>query len=389
MDRDSSLIYFMAKTMQFFLTPIAKIRFKGKKVWILSERGYDARDNGYHMFLYLRKQHPEIEAWYLITPDSADLKKVEPYGNIVYYGSLKYWLLFLKSSVSFEAFGPTVPSGNMRFGKDVRRKNHQINIFLQHGIIGNDLPFYHREWTCYDIFICGAKPEYDYVLNNFNYTNGEVRYTGLARFDSLHDIKTKRTILIMPTWRRWFAECDAETFAHSEYFSSWNKIINSPELESISEQYGVDIIFYPHELMQKYLGLFSTSNKKLIIANHHEYDVQTLLKESALLITDYSSVNFDFAYMNKPIIYYQFDTERFFKDHVGKGWFDYRESGFGECVQNEEDLISVLNSYVVNDFQMKPEYVLRVNGVFPLHDDHNCERIYQEIINTYDHDELF
>ena len=83
MHRNTLGVYLFAKTVPLFLTPIAKISLKGKKVWLVSERGYDARDNGYHMFKYLRKEHPEINAWYLITRDSHDLDKVAELGNIV------------------------------------------------------------------------------------------------------------------------------------------------------------------------------------------------------------------------------------------------------------------------------------------------------------------
>lgn len=389
MDRNSNGVYLLAKTVQFFLTPIAKIRFGGKKIWIVSERGHDARDNGYHMYLYLRKHHPEVNAWYLISKDSPDLNKISDLGNIVYKRSIKYFMMFISASVFVGAFSPFIPSGNRRFGLEVKKKKNQKYIFLQHGIIGNNHPVYHKDKAQFDLFFCGAKPEFDYVSKNYGYNNGELRYTGLARFDALHDIKTQRTVLIMPTWRTWLAKLDSKEAAKSEYIKKWNSLINNPALVELSEKNNVKVIFYPHELMQVYVGLFSSPNKNIIIGNNHEYDVQALLKECSLLITDYSSVHFDFAYMNKPVIYYQFDGNKFFNEHAGVGWFDYQNTGFGECVHNEEDLLGCIDQYVADDFRMKPEFEERIKDVFPLHDDHNCERIYQEIINTYDHDELF
>ncbi len=389
MHRNTLGVYLFAKTVQLFLTPIAKISLKGKKVWLVSERGYDARDNGYHMFKYLRKEHPEINAWYLITRDSHDLDKVADLGNIVYKRTLKYWMLYISSSVLLVAFDPIVPSANKRFAKDIKNKNHQKTVFLQHGISGNNVTWYHKERAQFDMFICGAKPEADYVAENFHYRDGEVRYTGLARFDALHDIKPKRTILIMPTWRIWLKNSGAEEAAQSEYVKKWNSLINNPMLAEISERYNAEIIFYPHEMMQKNIGQFSSPNKNIIIGSHKEYDVQTLLKECSLLITDYSSVHFDFAYMNKPVLYYQFDAERFFKEHQPSGWFDYNDAGFGECVDDENALLECIGDYAGNDFRMKPEFEENLKEVFPLHDDHNCERIYQEIVKTFDNDELF
>lgn len=80
--------------------PIAKLKYGKKPVWLVCERGTDARDNGYHMFRYLRKEHPEIEAWYVITRDSADLKKIADLGNIALKGSLNHWLLYLRTKFS-------------------------------------------------------------------------------------------------------------------------------------------------------------------------------------------------------------------------------------------------------------------------------------------------
>lgn len=39
-----------------------------RHVWLVSERGREARDNGYHYFAYLRQAHPEINAVYVATP---------------------------------------------------------------------------------------------------------------------------------------------------------------------------------------------------------------------------------------------------------------------------------------------------------------------------------
>jgi len=101
-----------------------------------------------------------------------------------------------------------------------------------------------------------------------------------------------------------------------------------------------------------------------------------------MMITDYSSVQFDFAYMEKPMVYYQFDETEVFDKHVGRGYFDYRESGFGEMAETEERLLSLIGEYAESGFMLKPLYRHRIEGFFPLHDNHNCERIYREIVTT-------
>lgn len=373
------LQYLSAMTKRFLLLPFAKARYGKKPVWLVCERGNDARDNGYHMFRYLRKEHPEIDAWYIITKDSVDLPKVAEYGNVAFLGSVRHWLLYICAEKTLTAFEPHFcPSKSHAFYGFM--KERQKIIFLQHGVIGNDLPLYHRERSGFDLFICGAKPEYDFISSTFGYSNGEVRYTGLARFDALHEFNTKRQILIMPTYRKWFRDQTDEEVRQSEYVSRWQALLNNQKLSELAEKSDTDVVFYPHALMQKYISMFSSPCERIRIADSANFDVQPLLMESALLITDYSSIQFDFAYMNKPLIYYQFDEKEVFDKHFGHGYFDYRETGFGEVVEKEEQLFDLVEGYLNDEFRVKSFYNKRVEGFFPLHDTHNCERIFHEII---------
>lgn len=377
-------IYLCASALRLVLLPCAKWKYGKKEVWLICERGTDARDNGYHMFRYLRTRHPELEAWYVITRDSVDVGKIADLGNVAFHGSLTHWLLFLSASKILTAFEPYLccPSSSFRFCQDVIRKNRLKTVFLQHGVIDKDLPLYYQERAKFDVFICGAKPEYDYVLDHFHYKNGEVRYTGLARFDALHDFTVKRQILIMPTYRKWLHELNEQEVAQSEYVTRWNHLLNHPRLAEIAERHGVQIIFYPHQLMQQFVGLFSSACDDIIIADNRRYDVQPLLKESALLVTDFSSVHFDFAYMKKPVLYYQFDEDAVFKNHNARSYFDYETMGFGEKVREEDALLDLIDEYASRSFRLKPAYEQRIGGFFPLYDTGNCERIYREIRKT-------
>jgi len=371
-----------AITKRFFLLPRARAKYSGKHIWLVCERGNDARDNGFHMFRYLRQNHPEIDAYYIITQDSADLDKIKGLGNVVFSGSREHWMLYIMAEKILTAFEPHFcPSDSHSFYKYVRRKNNQKIVFLQHGVIGNDLPLYHQQRSGFDLFICGAKPEYDFISSSFGYKNNEVRYTGLARFDALYDIRTKRQLLIMPTYRKWFRDQTEEEVKDSLYVRSWQSLLKNPELAKLAEEHDIDIIFYPHQLMQKYVSLFSSDKKRIIIADYKHYDVQPLLKESCMLVTDYSSIQFDFAYMTKPLMYYQFDEKEAFEKQFGHGYFDYRKNGFGEVVTKEDELIGLIDGYLKENCSIKPFYKKRIDGFFPLHDNHNCERIFKEILS--------
>ena len=65
-------------------------------------------------------------------------------------------------------------------------------------------------------------------------------------------------------------------------------------------------------------------------------DVQALYGQCALLVTDYSSVAFNTAYLDRPAVYFQFDREEMLRGaHVGRqGYFDYERDGFGPVARD-------------------------------------------------------
>ena len=96
------------------------------------------------------------------------------------------------------------------------------------------------------------------------------------------------------------------------------------------------------------------------------------------MITDYSSVAFDFSYLKKPMIYYQYGKDY----HFEEGYFKYKTMGFGEVIDNEEDLIKTIEDYFKNNCQMKKKYAERVDTFFKYNDENNCMRVYEWILNN-------
>ena len=377
--------YLLAKHL--LLTPVARLLYGKKHVWIICERGTDARDNGYHFFRYVREKHPKQQAYYIIDRQSADYPKVAALGNVVQRGSIKHWLLFLGAEMRISThINGYVPGKHWRYSNFTsHRKGKAQTVFLQHGITKDNIEGLYKKNTAITLFICGAKPEYDYILSKFGYSETEVKYTGFARFDELNDFQIKRQILIMPTWRSWFSThfdgVTQQNVENSTFLKKWAALIQSKRLRELTQKYNVSFVFYPHYEVQPYIHLFGQTDECVTIADFAHYDVQQLLKESMLLITDFSSVFFDFAYMQKPVLYYQFDEEEYREHHYAQGYFDYRRDGFGEVVTEEADLLVLLEQYLKNSCRLKPEYQQRIQGFFPLHDKKNCERIYQEIKN--------
>lgn len=353
-----------------------------KEVWLISERGTEARDNAYHLYRYIRMNHPEINIYYVIDKKSSDLNKVKELGSIVYYRSLKHHILFaaaeVKISTHIMGYAPDVIC-YQRFDKLGLVKGKKV--FLQHGITKDDMTALYYKNVNLDLFICGAKPEYTYVLEQFGYPDSIAKYLGFCRFDNLIDqSKMNKTILFMPTWRLYHgAEQTEAGFITSEYYKKIQDLITNQELINFLEKNKYQLIFYPHYEIQRFLKLFTVTSKSIVLANKESYDVQDLLLKSQVLITDYSSVFFDFAYMGKPVIYYQFDEDEFRENHYKEGYFNYRGDGFGPVYNNTDDVVQYLIKVIADSNQ--DEYKERLDRFFVLHDKNNCERNYSAIKN--------
>ena len=349
----------------------------------MGERGTDARDNGYWFYRYLRTQHPELRTYYVITADSPDAAKIAALGGAVQRGSFRHYLLYYCADYLVGTHvQPCAPDLMVHYhlaAKGIRARGKQV--FLQHGVIKDEMQWLHRENLYLDLFVCGAKPEYEYIRDTYGFAPEVPRYLGLARWDNLlraGQAPCKKMILFMPTWRGAHYP-DGEAFRGTQFYQSCQALLNSPRLHKMLEQYDHTLVFYPHIEMQKHLAQFHTDSARVYLADSTTHDVQQLLLDCALLITDYSSVFFDVAYLEKPELYYQFDETEFRQYHYKQGYFDYRRDGFGPVCTTEDALLQALETALQHGMEMPPEYKARVAAFFPLRDTQNCARTYEAI----------
>lgn len=366
---------------------------KFRNAWLICERGTEAKDNGYWFYKYMVENHKEIKCYYVIDPrHKKDYDKVKKLGDTIKFNSFAHKIALMHSPCFISThIGYLIPWNYLLYKKVIDPFNKKSYIFLQHGITKDDISFfYNKKINPIDLFITATKPEYDSIFNNPNYGyQDEVVLTGFSRFDNLNKFKTKKQILFMPTWRSYILtpsyqkdNKDDKLFLDSNYYKHINSLLKNKDLIKMLENNNIDLIFYPHYEVQKYLNKFEIKSKRIKFADKENYDVQTLLKESLVLITDYSSVFFDFAYMKKPMLFYQFDEKEYFSKHYQKGYFDYRKHAFGKVITKEEKMIYSLEEIIKNNYEMELKYVTRVNKTFTYIDNNNSERIYGEIIKV-------
>ena len=365
---------------------IAKIFIR--KFWLVCEDKNEARDNGYWFFKFLREQHPEIKTAYVINKKCPDYEKVKNLGKIISFGSISHWFWYIVADKNISSQKNGKPNAAICYVFEIclnfRKKNR---YFLQHGVTTSNVEFVHYKNSKNYKFFTVTKEEHQYVLDNFGYKPDQVCLAGFSRYDSLSNDNLKpNQILIMPTWRNWIArevECEkyegTKVFEETEYFKVWNGFLNNEKFIAFLEKHNCEAIFYPHRNMQKYLPLFTPSSPKIKIAETATYDVQTAINESACMITDYSSVLFDFSYLGKPVIFYQFDEEKFRKGQYAEGYFNFKNTPLGEWTDSANGVISLLNKNVKQFANPNRE---RVKTCFEFVDNKNNERIFEVIKNS-------
>lgn len=357
-------------------------------IWLICERENEARDNGYWFYKFMVMNHPEIESVYAINKKSIDYRKVQHLGKVIQYGSIIHWLYYFSAKWNISSQKEGKPNAALCYVLEVILGLRRNRAYIRHGISKDDQRWVYYDVTKMQIFVCSARREFNFVNEKFGYPEKNVKLIGLCRYDNLltpHELK--RQILVMPTMREWLRDITSETekfegskdIAKSEYFLTWNSFIHNKKLQELLFDTNMELIFFPHAALQKYIHLFKSNCSRIHIGDARQYDVQSLLMQSQVLITDYSSVFFDFAYMKKPLIYYQFDYDKYRKGQYQEGYFSYKEDGFGPVVGDEEQLIKMIQVTLSNDCRMGKKYISRVDDFFEYVDKNNCKRTYEAI----------
>ncbi len=363
---------------------------KGKPIWLLTDRADRGGDNAEAFFKYLSTNGAmdKYRVVFAVNADSPDFARLQQYGEVVPYGSDEYKALylaadkFISSQWTYES--PTNPTLNP-FRKDRKYVKDLMTgdfIFLQHGVIMNDLSKYgHKHKRNVRLFITSAHGEYRSIVGErYGYTEDEVALTGLARHDQLRSDPDK-TVLFMPTRRSGLERLSEEELKNSEYYRFYNGLINDPRLLKVMEERGYKGVLVLHPVLVNE-GVYKAfeSNDIISIAEKGDVDYTALFEKGSMLVSDYSSTTVDFAYLKQPVIYTQYDRDSFFAGQIyDAGYFSYEDDGFGPVCCDYETAVSEIISCIEGGCVMGDKYKKRVDGFFAYRDRDNCKRIYEAI----------
>lgn len=366
-----------------------------ERIWITFDKLYKAGDNGEYIYDYITARNDGIDIRYLIKEDSPDYSRMLEKGDKLLIWGEKETLL---TALCAEAVLTTHANIVSYIGFD---KNlipyicdlfNPVNICIQHGLtVQNIAQFQNRLFDNLQLYLCASQREIDNLSRPiYGFDEKEwLKLAGIARYDGLHS-NDKRQILITPTWRRDIVNSNVahvkkehnDSFKNSEYYRIYNQLINDEELIKAAKKYNYRIIYLLHPATSAQLNDYDQNDYVELLAAASDMSYEKILTESSLMITDYSGVQFDFAYMRKPLLYYHPAT---LPPHYDESEaYKYERDAFGPIIDNHEELVNTICDYMKNQCRMKDEYRERADRFFAFKDFDNCKRIYEAICSYMD-----
>ncbi|MCI9087073.1 MAG: glycosyltransferase [Clostridia bacterium] len=384
-----ALKYFTLRLAYWCVKPF----YKSKQIWITFDKLYKAGDNGEYIYRYIKENHPEIKIYYVIKRESLDYKRLknEKNAHILVYETFKHKLVSLLSTAILDTHANAISYCSF----DTKRARSYIGdlfnaevICIQHGLsIQKIAQYQNRLFDNIKLYCCASQYEIHNLLDNpmYDFRENQIELTGLARYDGLKS-NEQRQILITPTWRRNIVNSnvahikkDHNTFfKNSKYYQIYNQLINDKKLIETAKKHNYKITYLLHPAISAQKEDFEKNEDVEIIAATDNMNYEKILTEASLMVTDYSGVQFDFAYMRKPIVYYHPNE---LPPHYDAGGLQYETMGFGPICKTHEEIVAQLCNYMEKNCQIEEEYIKRANDFFAYDDYNNCERIYQSIQN--------
>ena len=353
---EAAILVIRRRWRLFFLYPLHRLvrrHLRAKHIWLMGERFDTAQDNGYWVYKYIRDNDLVPNCYYAIDKRSPDYQRVASLGNVIQHGSLRHSLYLLSCDKLINAYAGMRSMYTPDYLSVLQchpEWDQSRKYFLRHGVMGLVRIRHTQDKNSLglSLVVVSSQAEKDAFVQEYGYDDQDVAITGLARWDQLVSTGVGNTILFMPTWRVWVQS--PEQLENSEYFKHCVSLLQNPELHRILEKYEYQLIFFPHYLTQRHMRQLPEFHPHIQVVRQGEETVQSLLIRSDLLITDYSSVSFEFSYMNKPVIFYQFDSDQYFTRHYQPGLVT-QDKLFGELAKDESQVVAGVVKFAEKDEQ--------------------------------------
>jgi len=329
---------------------------------------------------------PESEKkniFYIIDKNAPDYQRIKEYDkHIIQFMSIRHMIYVMAMKVCI-ATDSTPHLYLWRTKPSIIRKNikkRRKELFLQHGVTALKQVhsiFGAKSASPMRYYVTTSKNEHDIIVSEFEYAPEDVPIVGFCRWDVLEDksSETDKFILLMPTWRSWLEEVDDSIFVDSDYYKNYSALLTDERLAEKLQKSGTRLVLYLHPKFAEYTDTFKDKvSENISYVPFGERSLNELLMESHMLITDYSSVCWDELYQNKPVLFYQFDYERY---NLAHGSYINMEKDLpGDRARDLDTLVDYIGEYIDNGLTIKPEHEAMARGWFAYRDHSNSKRTF-------------
>ncbi len=350
-----------------------------------------AQDNGYYFFKYCMDHEEEKRQnnhiYYVITKDAPDRKKLDAYqSHLVDFMSIRHMIYMIAAELLVSTDTRNHLYAMRQRGSILKRYlRKKPLVFLQHGVTAlKKVDFFYgkgKSGSC-NLFVVTSDFEKKIVEDYFGYAEDEIVNSGFARWDVLEDkSEGLREILIMPTWRAWLENVTLEEFKESDYFHNYMALLNSPRFHCFLEKNDLLANFYLHSKFREFIQDFSVESDRIRLIVFGEEPANELMMRCKMLVTDYSSVCWDVFYLDKPVVFFQFDRDKYMEAHGS--YLDMDRELFGDCAQDVDGLLTYMEKCADDHFVVRPEYEKMQKSFYKYFDDQNSRRICDAIVKKW------
>lgn len=389
-----------------FLLPIYWISCiipKNKDLWVLGAWfGHKFADNSKYLFLYIKREHPEIRAVWLAREANVvnDLRGMGYEAYMAY--SLKGSLISVRAgciiiSTSFNDVNRYIIGGakkiilwhgtplkkivyddeiSLRWRK--RQKNLIIDILLKlspYPVADCDICISPSEEVSLKFASAFAKPKESIRLTGYPRNDAFFNVPWQADKDAFYSMKIRQTtrcqylITYLPTHRE-------AGLKDTEYlFSSYG--FNADDLDRLLQRHNAAFVIKTHYYNQFDNAISEMSQRIFRPSDSQLPDIYPLLTATDILITDYSSVYFDYLLLGRPIIFAPFDLEDYVK-RDRELYYDYDTVTPGPKAKNWPEVLDLIEKILIEDeWKERREKICRRFNEF--RDGKSSSRVFEEI----------
>lgn len=311
-------------------------------------------DNPRGMYEYLRKNHPELKhAWLLKQTNKIEASASEQ----VRKNSLRYWYVLARAHYLIE---------NTNLPNQYSKRHGQVEVQTYHGTfmktMGFDEPHFKfasdrvrdnfkRRINRWDLVVTPSKYMTNKVRSAYGY-DGEIIESGYPRNDEL--ISENNSAYISSIKANLGIPVDKKVILYAPTFRQQSGFDLDLDLNKMQQKFGDEYVFLVrlHYFVANSINIEKFKPFAMDVSNYP--NINDLYLVADCLITDYSSVMFDFGYLRKPSIYFAYDKETYTGDARGV-YLDYDETVPGPIVRTNDELAGVLENLdkLNNEFSKK------------------------------------